>query len=179
MLRCVERRCQRQLASKLNGKETETKFRYFSHRRRFVSSELRALRATEAEADIDVERKGHCWKAGSSLVDWPAHCADTRAQRNNIHRVIPDSLLSTHDSGKIRANTWLKASPKKIMLIPAWPARHSKWSQNSKEDRNDRGHRSTSACASFLGAEVEAWNFVMASHPGKKKSVIMTSFFNS
>ena len=58
MLRCVEPRCQRSLASELNGKETETKFRYFSRRRRFVSSKLRALRATEAEADIDVERKG-------------------------------------------------------------------------------------------------------------------------
>ena len=46
--------------------------------------------------------KGHCRKA--SLVDWPAHCADTRAQRNNIHRVIPDCLLSSHGSGKIRTN---------------------------------------------------------------------------
>ena len=48
--------------------------------------------------------KGHCRKAGSSLVDWPAHCADTRAQRNKIHRVIPGCLLSSHASGKIRAN---------------------------------------------------------------------------
>ena len=29
--------------------------------------------------------KGHCRKAGSSLADWPAHCADTRAKRNKIH----------------------------------------------------------------------------------------------
>ena len=66
MLRCVhvERRCQRWLASELNGKDTETKFRYFSRRRRFVSSELRALRATEAEADIDVERKGSLSQSG-------------------------------------------------------------------------------------------------------------------
>ena len=67
MLRCVhvERRCQRWLASELNGKDTETKFRYFSRRRRFVSSELRALRVvTEAEADIDVERKGSLSQSG-------------------------------------------------------------------------------------------------------------------
>ena len=67
MLRCVhvERRCQ-PLASELNGKDTdhETKFRYFSRRRRFVTSELRALRATEAEADIDVERKGSLSQSG-------------------------------------------------------------------------------------------------------------------
>ena len=30
-------------------------------------------------------RKGHCRKAGSSLADWPAQCADTRAKRNKIH----------------------------------------------------------------------------------------------
>ena len=66
MLRCVhvERRCQ-PLASELNGKDTETKFRYFSRRRRFVTSELRALRAREAEADIDVERK---WSLSQSGV---------------------------------------------------------------------------------------------------------------
>ena len=65
MLRCVhvERRCQ-PLASELNGKDTETKFRYFSRRRRFVTSELRALRATEAEADINVERKGSLSQSG-------------------------------------------------------------------------------------------------------------------
>ena len=39
-----------------------------------------------------------------------------------------------------------------------WPARRLKWSQNSKEDRHVLP-------GSFLGTEVVAWNFVMASQP--------------
>ena len=48
--------------------------------------------------------KVHCRKAGSLLVDWPAHFTDTRAQSNNIHTVISNCLLSSHGGGKIRAN---------------------------------------------------------------------------
>ena len=123
------------------------------------------------EERVTVAKRGLRWPTGRRI-------APTRERKGTKSIVIPSCLISSHGSGKIRATNWLKASPKKIMLIPAWPACHSKWSQNSNWDRDHRRHRSTSACASFLGAEAEVWNFVMASHPGQKKSVIMTSFFD-
>ena len=114
------------------------------------------------EERVTVAKWGLCWSTGRRI-------APIRERKGT--KSVESFLAASYPvmgAEKSELTTWLKASTKKIMLIPAWPARHSKWSQNSKEDRDHRRHRSHSACASFLGEEVEAWNFIMASYPGQK-----------
>ena len=74
-----------------------------------------------------------------------------------------------------------EASSKKILLIPACLLPGCSSLEMKQEQQIAMEHKllRKASCASFCGTEVEAWNFIMASHPGQKKSVIMTSFFVS
>ena len=148
VLRCVEQRCL--LASELNGKETETVEVPPPIPPSQIPRSMLALRATEAETDIDGERKGSLAQRG---LRWSTG-RQRRAQRNKIHRALPvlASSYYVHDgSGKIRAYH-LTQSVAKEDHRDSWSARHLKWGPNSKEDRADRD----GTPGSFPGADVEA-----------------------
>ena len=123
--------------------------------------------------------KGHCRKAGYSLVDWPAHCADTRAQRNKIHRVIPGCLLSSHGSIKIRANHLTQSLAKEDHADPCMACS----SLEMKPEQQRRSRASPTSEHHHLRKLPQRGSGGMKFHhglaPGSEKSVIMTSFFDS
>ena len=122
---------------------------------------------------------GHRRKAGSSLVDRPAHCANTRAQRNKIHRVIRGSLLSSHGRVKIRANHLTQSLDKEDHADPCMV----RSSLEIKPEQQRRSRSSPTSEHQRLRKLPRCGNggvkFRHGLAPGSEKSMIMTSFFDS
>ena len=121
--------------------------------------------------------KGHCRKAGSSLADWPAHCADTRAKRNKIHghswlppiqswqRKNPSNKLTQSLAKEDHADPCMACSS--LEMKPEQQLR-SRSSPTSEHQRLRKLPRRGSRGVKFRHGLA----------PGQKKSVIMTSFFD-
>ena len=113
--------------------------------------------------------RGHCRKAESSLVDWPAHCADTQAQRNKLHRVIPGCLLSSQGCGKIQANLAKEDHADPCMAY---------WSLEMKPERQIvMEHQLRNGFLNRDGSGGVKFRHGLA--PGSEKSVIITLLFDS